>query len=147
MAYTEKSIAINRKVSQGATAEVLTAAAAHGEDLVFSNCKITRIGFVVTVEVACETVAPIVTFKKRITPGSDTGSSTIGTLTIPDGTAVGKVLYKNVTPVELAPGDAIEMAVSTAGTGAAAAGSGYYVYEVIDCPEHVANLTDMVASA
>ena len=130
-------------------AETLTAAVAvHGEMICVRNCRVKRIMFYVETTIAANTAAPVVTFRKRPTPGSSSGQSTIGTLTIPDLTAAGKVLYKDVTPVLLEVGDSICFDHTTQATdGTSAAGGGYYAFEADDDPEDPRNCADMVASA
>jgi hypothetical protein len=127
---------------------VSAAVAVHGEFMVLRRCKIKRIMFIVTVAVAANSTAPVVTFRKRPTPNSSSGQSTIGTLTLPDLTGIGKVLYKDVTPISLAVGDSICLDHTTqAVDGSAAAGAGYYAFELEFDPEVPANESDMIASA
>ena len=129
--------------------ETLSAAVAvHGEYMVMKKCTIKKIFFQVSTAVDADTTAPVVTFRKRPTPGSATNQSTIGTLTIPDGTAAGKVLYKEVEPVALEVGDSICLDHTTqAADSSAAAGAGYYGFIVSDSPEDLSNQSDAVASA
>lgn len=126
--------------------DLAAAPAVHGEFLISKGIRVTQIKFHVTTAVVATTTAPVVAVKKRPTPGSSSGEVTIGLLTIPNGTAVSKIVYKNVTPVELAPGDslAFEHTVQAAGTPA---GAGYYSVDYDIDPEVPANLSDMVASA
>lgn len=130
-------------------AETLTASAAeHGEFLVMKRCALRRISFCVTTAVSATTTAPVVTFTKRVTPGSATGSSTIGTLTIPDTTAIGKVVYKDIEPVELNVGDSVLLNHTTQATGSGSpAGAGYYGFEVYPLGENISEQSDAVASA
>ena len=62
-------------------------------------------------------------------------------VTVPVGTAAGKVCYKNVTPHDLNPGDSISI------VGSGTTGSGIAFMEVIPRPETPANLSSMLASA
>jgi len=104
--------------------------------------------FLVTTAIAASTTAPVLTFRKRPTPGSSSSQSTIGTLTLPDLTAAGKVVYKDVSPVNLEPGDTICLDHTTqAVDGSAAAGAGYYMFELEDDPEYKSNISDFLASA
>ena len=130
-------------------AETLSAAAAvHGGYLVGKRCQIKAIMFIVTTTVAADTTAPVVELNRRPTPGSATGEVQIGQLTIPDGTAAGKVLYKEVDPVTLEVGDELSLEhVTQAADGSSAAGAGYYAFELIDAPEEFLNEDDAVASA
>lgn len=129
--------------------ETLSAAAAvHGEYLVMRSCVVRRIGFVVTTLVAADTTAPVVEFNRRPTPGSSSGEVLLGQLTIPEGAAVGKVYYKDISPVRLQVGDALSLEhVTQAADSGAAAGAGYYMFELVDEPENIANEADAVASA
>ena len=115
-----------------------------GELVCVRSCYVTQVGFAVTGEVVGGTAtAPTVIFKKRPTPLSATSESTVGTLTIPDTTAVGKVIYENVTPVAFAVGDSMEIS-HTVGTGAPT-GMGCYYFICDEAPEVAGNNTDMVA--
>jgi hypothetical protein len=118
----------------------------HGELLCFRPCKVKRLFFMLTSEAAGgSSVAPTVIFTKRPTPLSATSESVIGTLTIPHGTAVGKVVYKDITPVAFLPGDSLEISW-TIGTGSPT-GIGMYHFEIEDDPETVENCSDMIESA
>lgn len=126
------------------------AAAVHGEYLVLRKCMIRRLMFIVSEAVLAATTAPVVRFSKRITPGSDTGVVVLGSMTIPSGSAIGKVVYKDIEPVELNPGDAImvENTQQTVDPGSGTeTGQGYYGFELEDCPESPSESGDMVESA
>ena len=125
--------------------DIGASSADHGEYVCIKPCRIKRIGFIMTGEVAGGTsVAPTVVFTKRPTPLSATAESAIGTLTIPDATAVGKVVYKDVD-VALAVGDSVELA-HTVGTGTPT-GMGHPFLECEDDPEVAGNNSDMIESA
>lgn len=149
MAYLEEQ-SVGAIVPNGTavlgTETVSAAVAVHGEYIVMKRCKITRLLFTVTTAVVGPTTAPVVAFKKRPTPGSTTGQSTIGTLTLLDGTAAGKVVYKDVSPVTLEAGDAICLEHTVAATGGTPAGAGVYGFELQLDPEMPANEADMIAS-
>lgn len=118
----------------------------HGEILCMRPCTVRRLAFLLTSEQAGGTsVAPTVVFKKHPTPLSSSGATTIGTLTIPDATAVGKYVYKDITPVDFTPGDTIEISW-TIGTGTPT-GIGMWYVEAVDKAENAANVSDMIASA
>lgn len=128
-------------------ADVLTAAAVHGEYVFLKRARVRRILALVSTTVANDTAAAVVTFRHRITPGSATGETSIGTLTFPDGVVAGKVLYKDIEEEEFAAGDSIAFEVTTAGTdGTAAAGGAYYGFECFLDNEDPRNETDMVLS-
>ncbi len=131
------------------TAEALAAAAAvYDGFLCTRGCRVNRLMFVVTTLVAADTTAPVVEFNRRPTPGSATGEVALGTLTIPEGAAVGDVLYKDIDPVEFAPGEELSFEHTVqAADSSSAAGAGYYGYEIEDSPEEAANQTKMEASA
>ncbi len=118
----------------------------HGELLCFRSCYLKRCAFMLTSEAASGTsVAPTVIFTKRPTPLSASSEAVACTLTIPSGTAVGKVVYKDITPVAFVPGDSLEISW-TVGTGTPT-GIGMWWIEVSEDPETAANQTDMIASA
>lgn len=122
----------------------------HGEWLVMRRCQIRRLMFYVTEAVVADTTAPAVSFTARVTPGSDSGATVLGTLTIPHGTAVGKVVYKDIEPFTLNPGDTLapKSTVQTVDAGSSTeTGQGFYGFELHDMPEEPANSGDMVESA
>lgn len=129
-------------------ADVVTSTGVHGEYIAMQPCRVKRIMAYVSTLIATNLVACIVTVRKRPTPNASGSQSTIGTLTIPDTTAVGKVLYKDVTPVYLAVGESVCFDVTTAGTdGSSAAGGLQYSFLADDHPDTPANESNMVASA
>lgn len=118
----------------------------HGEFICFKPCYVNELLFAVTGEAVSGTsVAPTVVFTKHPTPLSATGASAVGTLTIPSGTGIGKVVYKKITPVKFAVGDSILIAW-TIGTGTPT-GMGVAHWVCAASPEEEANNTDMIASA
>lgn len=126
--------------------DIGASSADHGEFVCIKNCQVKRLGFVVTGEIVAGTsAAPTVVFTKRPTPLSATSEAVVETLTIPDTTAVGKVLYLDINPVEFAVGDSMEIA-HTVGTGSPT-GMGHAFFLCMDCPEVPANNSDMVLSA
>lgn len=140
----------NIKLAENAAEELKcmdigAASAVYGEFLCVHPCRIKQFQFTLTEEVAGGTsVAPTVVFKKHPTPLSSSGSTTLCTLTIPDATAVGKTVYKLITPVSMAVGDSIEISW-TVGTGTPT-GQGLQSFICEDDPELPANNSDMVAS-
>lgn len=140
--------ALIRKSNAVDTAEVLTAAAAvYGGYLVTKQCKITRIAFYVTVTVAANTQTPVVEFNRRPTYNSASGEVLMGTLTIPTGTAAGKVVYKDINPINLYPGDEFSFEHITQATDSgSAAGAGFYGFDLEEDPEYAGNQTNMVKS-
>ncbi len=149
--YTQESHvgAIVPKSTAVFTADDLAAApAVYGGFLVAKQCQIKRIGFYVTVVCLAGTTAPQVEFNRRPTFNSAVGEILLGTLTIPTGTAVGTVVYKDIDPVVLFPGDelSLEHTVQAADPGAETC-SGFYVFEIQDDPEVAGNQSKMLASA
>jgi len=125
--------------------DVGAASADHGEYICVFPCIVKRIGFVVVGEaIGGSGTAPTVVFTKRPTPLSATGESALGTLTLPDTTAIGKVVYKDVN-IALAVGDSVEIAHTVGVTGPT--GKGFPFLECADDPEYVGNNSDLIASA
>jgi hypothetical protein len=139
-AKLDGSADVNKAIDIGA------ASGTHGEIYCKKPCKVKRVGFLLNEELAGGTsAAPTVVFRKRPTPLSSSGDSAVATLTVPDATAVGKVVYKDFSPVAFAVGDAINI-TWTVGTGTPT-GIGRWFLEADDDPETPANNSDMVASA
>ena len=150
MSYLDKQVASAVVCFSGPLAEdALTALGVHTQTyMVMSEIEVNRLcGFVHTLT-ALDTISAVVTFKRRPTFGSAAGEETIGTLVFGDALAVGKVVYKDVSPVVCYPGDEIVFEVTTAGTDSGvAAGKAVYGFEYFVRPESAANQSDMVASA
>lgn len=126
--------------------DIGAASATHGEFICVRPCRIKQFAFVLSGELAGGTsAAPTVVFKKHPTPLSATGQSTLATLTIPDATAIGKVVYKQITPASMSVGDSIEISW-TVGTGTPT-GMGFPFWLCEDMEETPANTSDMIASA
>lgn len=127
--------------------DIGAASADHGELICIRPCVVKQIGFVLAGEAASgTTTAPTVVFTKRPTPLSATGESAVGTLTIPSGTAIGKIVYKNLSaPVTFAVGDSMELS-HTVGVGTPT-GMGCYFFVCDEDPEVAGNNSDMIASA
>lgn len=125
--------------------DVGASSANHGEYVCIRACTVNRLGFIVTGEVIGGTSsAPTVVFTKRPTPLSATDESVMGTLTIPDTTAVGKAIYSEIN-VDLEVGDSVEVAW-TIGSGSPT-GMGHAFFQCEDKPEVPGNNTDLTASA
>ena len=134
-----------------AAADVLTALGDAGIifDIV-SPITVLRVGEVITTAVVSNVTAQVA-FDRRIVTSGDVGrvaalDGTNGVLLIPTGTAIGKVVFKDVR-VDLDPGDQIVPEVTVAAAGPGAAGAGRYFYEYIERHETPANCADMVLSA
>lgn len=123
------------------------ASAAHGDWVCVRPCTVKQLQFLVSLEAVVGTsTAPTVVFSKYLLPGSASGASTLGTLTIPDATAIGITVYKNVTPVDFAIGQAIHIAW-TAAVGGSIAGMGDADVTAELKPEVPGNNSSMLASA
>ena len=137
-----------------ASGTITTAAnlAATAADWVVFNVQhpivIKRISMFIKTAVTAGNTAPIVSVYSRPTTASSAGQVTIGTLTIPNGTAAGKVVYKELNSVRVHAGYDLCLAVTTkAGDSGTAAGDGFigFMYEMD--PEVPADQTKMIASA
>lgn len=129
-----------------AAVDIGAGSGAHGDWVCVKPCYVKRLKFIVTLEAAGgSSVAPTVVFTKYLLPGSSSGSSAMGTLTIPDGTAIGKTVYKDITPVKFSVGQAVHIAW-TVGTGTPT-GQGEAEIDADWDPETAANNSSMIASA
>lgn len=118
----------------------------HGDFICTRRCTVKTLLFALSLEAASGTVtAPTVVFTKRVTPGTASGGSAVGTLTVPSGTALGKTVYKNITPINFVVGDCIHIAW-TVGSGTPTGIGDADVYCELD-PEIPGNESDMIASA
>lgn len=91
------------------------------------------------VTTAGTTTAVVVTLKKRVTPGTDTGGTTIGTMTAASATDVaGTAYYLNNLSTEISYGDEVYAVVSTAGGGSLKIDVNV---EVEDTPSSIASQT------
>ena len=151
MSYDQLSAshALLRASNAHDTAEnVAAAAAVYGGYYVCYPIIIKRLYFFVTTALVASSTAALVEFNQRPTPGSGSGEVLLGQLTLAHGTAAGTVVYKDISPVRLNPGDELSYEhVTTAVSTGTAAGAGFYgiLYEL--APEYVANTTDLSASA
>lgn len=137
-----------RKSNAFDTAENIAASAAvYGGYLVTKPCQITEFLFYVTLAVDADNVAPVVEVNKRPTYNSASGESLIAQITIPDGTAAGKVMRKICDPpVQLDVGDELSFEhVTQATDSGTAAGTGFY--DVVLEPMGTGVQSDLVASA
>lgn len=95
------------------------------------------------------TGAVVLTFYRC--PTLDSGGAgarvSLGTLSIPAATAVGKVVYKDISPTLVVPGDQIIVKVTTAAAGGGAAGNAFHDVQFSDSPDAPGNLSNMLASA
>lgn len=130
------------------TAASLTSVAGWASFYCLESVKVIRIMGIVTTALVADTAVPVVTFYKRITQGSDTGAVSIGTLTFPDSTAAGKVVYKNVEGTKLTIGDELYIKVTTAATSAGSvAGAAFLGFKCCDVSEDPLNAAKAILSA
>lgn len=137
-----------RKTNAHDTAENLAATAAvYGGYLVAKPCQLTRFMFYVTTLVEADTTAPVVEVNQRPTYNSATGEVQLASITIPEATAVGKVMFaRPSSPVVLNIGDELSFEhVTQAADSGTAAGAGFYDVELI--PMGVGTQSDEVQSA
>lgn len=119
----------------------------HGEFVCVVPCVIRSAKFSVTAEaVVGTTTAPYVVLSKYGTPGAGGSATVIGTITVPTGTAVGGVVYKNGLSTACAVGDVVQIKWIV-GTGGSVAGQGNVDWFCEYNPEVAGNNTDMVASS
>lgn len=116
----------------------------HGEYICTKACTITRTMFIAVGEaVSGTTTAPQVLFKKRPTPLSATDESTISTLNVASGTAIGSGTYEDISE-DMEVGDSIEVSwVVGSGTPT---GIGLASFHCEDKPEDMANNSEMTAT-
>lgn len=126
--------------------DIGASSADHGEWVCIRPCTVQKLIFNVTLEAAGgSSVAPQVVFTKRSAYGVSSGEAVIGTLTIPDGTAVGKTVIKNITPVKFEVGQSLEVS-HVIGTGSPT-GMGDADIEASYSPENTGNNSNIVVSA
>ena len=123
-------------------------AAVHGGYVVMKRCKIKRLMFALETLVVADTTLAVLEFNRRPTIASGSGEIVIGTLTIPDATAIGKVLFKDIDPVTLEVGDELSLELITqAADAGTVAGDGFYGFILEDDSEHAVEEDNMVKSA
>jgi len=117
----------------------------HGEYICIKPCIMRRTQFTMVGELAGGTsAAPTVLFKKRPTPLSATGETTVSTLTIPDATGVGATIFEEVNTA-FAVGDSVEIS-HTVGTGTPT-GKGFPSALCTENPEVASNNTELTVTA
>jgi len=122
-------------------------AAVHGGLVCTRRCAVKRLMFILETAVVGTSTAPAVEFNRRPTIASATGEVLLGTLTMPDATALGTVVYKDIDPVTFEVGDELSFEHTVQAAGGTVAGDGYYAVLCIDDPEVPGNETNMLASA
>jgi len=107
---------------------------------IFEGGTLVQIGALVTTLADAESTT---TVTQRVTPGSNTNAVACDTIVVPDTTAVGKIVFTNVTPQALHAGDQLYFSVAAGGTNTRLE---FYAI-VIPNEEYVGNEADMIASA
>lgn len=122
------------------TAEVLTAAAAaHGGYHVMYPIYVSK--FMFSISTAVSDLTASVIGLEKVSQGGTTTSIT--SMTIPNGAAVRKVYAKDFTPVKCGVGDLLQVKhVTQGGLGGTPAGAGYYGFMASLQPENFANETN-----
>lgn len=151
MAYTQRMAlgAFPRKSNAFDTAENLAATAAvHGGYLITKPCSISEFQFYVTTTLVAGVTAPQVKITKRPTYNSASSEVVIATMTIPNGTAAGKVVGKRFSPVQLDVGDELNFEhITVANDTGTAAGAGFYNVTLDVDDENDTVETDYITSA
>lgn len=131
------------------TAENLAATAAvYGEYYVTKPCSIAELRFHVSTVILAGTTAPVIEVNRRPTPGSASGEVLIAQITIPSGTAAGKVMVKRFAPVQLNVGDSLSFEhVTQAADPGTETGAGFYDVVLHLDEESDDNQSDLVVSA
>lgn len=110
--------------------------------------QVKRLSCFISTAITAGTTAPQVTLYSRPTSGSTAGQVSLGVLTIPTGTAVGSVVYKELESVRVAAGYDLAFVVSrTAGDAGTPGGAGYMGAVILPDPDAPANQSKMIASA
>lgn len=93
-----------------ASIDIGAANATHGEFICVRPCTIREAAFAVTLEnVAGTTTAPYVVLTKYTAPNAGGDATVIGTVTVPTGTVIGKVVRKTNLSTSFAIGDVIQV--------------------------------------
>ncbi len=148
--YGEEFCKLPGEPSSNAFLSACNLAAATGDyGLLYQNEQVvvTRLMFIVTAAIVGETIAPVVTFYARPTIGSTASQVTLGTLTIPDLTAAGKVVYKNIESAKIPAGYTLAVAHTQCTSSGTAAGAGFVMVKGFVAVEDPRNNSLMILSA
>lgn len=127
--------------------DIGAANATHGEFVCIRPCVIREARFVVSAEaVVGTTTAPYVVLTKYTAPAAGGSSTVIGSITVPTGTAVGKVVRKSSLSTSFAVGDVIQIK-HVIGTGGSVAGQGDVDWSCEPSHEVPGNNTDISSSS
>ena len=123
------------------------AIAIYGYMAACENVEVDRFYFYVSKACVASVTAPVVALKLYDKPGG-TAISTLATITVPTGTAIGKVLYKDFSATTVAPGQALCFQHTVQAVNASAAAcSGYYAVKFNSDPEFAKDCSNLVLSA
>lgn len=139
-------------LSDAAQETAIALEAAAGDKFTYTVKRpIVVFGFSLEVTVAFNydtmTTAAKVALDYRVTYGSDTGREQLCELTLPQGLAAGKFLYKEFAPKKLLPGQQLVVEVTVQGAGGTETGDWLPVIDWAPAPETPANCPNMVLSA
>jgi len=131
----------------GFVADLITEATA-GDKIVFTAlepCVVMGFRLLIAVTIAYDTPTAIaqISLDKRVTFGSDSGRVELAVIVLPDGIVGGKVLYKNITPVKMLPGQQLVVEVKVAGVGTTSSGSFKPFVVCAPAPETPGNCPNM----
>ena len=119
----------------------------HGEFICVKPCTIRYASFSVTTEaVVGTTTAPYVVLTKYSIPAAGGTSTVIGTITVPNGAAVGKVYYKKDLSTALKEGEVIQVKWVIA-VGGSVAGIGHVSWQCEPSPGSLGDNTNLVVSS
>lgn len=90
----------------------------------------------------------IISLDHRPVYGADTNRVELGAITVPEALAAGKILYKDITPKKVMPGEQLVFEIKQAGTGGVSiAGTVQPFLVMAPAPESLGNCLNMVESA
>lgn len=143
MGYPQEILvgAITRTSNAHDTAEILTAAAAvYGGYHVHAPIAVKRLSFRVSTAIS-DLTASVVRLVKISQANVTTSLS--GNMTIANGLAVGKLVYKDFSPAKIGAGETLQLEHLTQGAlGGTPAGAGYYGFLAELLPEYMGNETN-----
>lgn len=125
---------------------IAAANATHGEFVCTVPCVVRRASATVVLLTVSTSTVPVITLTKFTTPAAGGTATVIDTISIPDATAVGKVLYVDNLSTQFQVGDVLQVK-HTLGTGGSVAGEVIVSFGCEFSPEVPANNTDMIVSA
>lgn len=134
--------AITRNSNAHDTAEVLTAAAAiYGSYKVHSPIAVKRLSFAISTSIL-DLTASVVRIVKISTANVTTALASTN-MTIANGLAAGKIVYKDFAPVKVGAGETLQLEHLTQGAlGGTPAGAGFYGFSAELLPEVMSNETN-----